>query len=71
LTTGSWLPQVVKTWKTRRAGDFSWAWLAAFSSGVAFWAVYGFLRDDLAIILTNVITLGLVLSIVGVKMRER
>ncbi|HVS31713.1 MAG TPA: SemiSWEET transporter [Thermoanaerobaculia bacterium] len=70
LVTGSWLPQVVKTWKTRRAQDFSWAWLAAFSVGVALWGVYGVLRDDLALILTNVLTLFLVLSIVVVKMRE-
>ena len=71
LVTGSWLPQVVKTWTTRRAQDFSWAWLTAFSIGVALWGVYGVLRDDLALILTNVLTLFLVLSIVVVKMRER
>ena len=43
LVTGSWLPQVVKTWKTGRAQDFSWAWLAAFSIGVALWGVDGVL----------------------------
>jgi MtN3 and saliva related transmembrane protein len=71
LTTGSWLPQVIKTWRTREAGDFSWVWLASFATGVAMWAVYGFARNDIPIILTNVVTFLLVLSIAGVKIRGR
>ena len=71
LTTGAWLPQIVKTWRTRSAHDFSWGYLAMFSSGVALWAVYGFLRDDIAVTGANVVTIVLVLGVIVVKLTEK
>lgn len=70
LTTGAWLPQLLKTWRTGHAGDFSWAYLAMFSAGVFLWAVYGFCRRDWAVIGANVVTFLLVLSVVAVKLRQ-
>ncbi|HYC90307.1 MAG TPA: SemiSWEET transporter [Thermoanaerobaculia bacterium] len=69
-TTAAWLPQVVRTWRTRAAEDFSWSYLALFSSGVAGWIVYGFLRKDFVVIAANVVTLLLVLTVLFVKIRE-
>ena len=71
LTTGAWLPQIVKTWRTRSAHDFSWGYLAMFSTGVALWAVYGVLRNDIAVIGANVVTIVLVLGVIAVKLAER
>ena len=71
LTTGAWLPQIVKTWRTRSAHDFSWGYLAMFSTGVALWAVYGFLRDDIAVLGANVVTIVLVIGVIVVKLTER
>lgn len=56
-TTGSWIPQAVKTIRSGSAKDFSWSYLAMFSTGVALWAAYGVMRHDIVITLTNVITL--------------
>ena len=70
LTTGSWLPQVVKTWRAGSARDFSWSYLAMFSTGVTLWLVYGLLREDPVIVAANGITVLLVLSIAVVKWRE-
>jgi MtN3 and saliva related transmembrane protein len=70
-TTAAWLPQVLKTWKTRSAEDFSWPYLAMFSSGVALWLVYGALRKDAVIMAANAITLLLVVTVAFVKSRER
>ena len=70
LTTGSWLPQVVKTWRSRSARDFSWSYLAMFATGVTLWFVYGLLRRDPVIVAANGITVLLVLSIALVKWRE-
>lgn len=67
LTTGAWLPQVMKTIRTRSAHDFSWGYLAAFSLGVSLWALYGVLKQDIAIIAANVATLVLVALIAWVK----
>lgn len=70
-TTAAWLPQVVRTWRSRSAEDFSWGYLAMFSTGVALWNVYGVLRKDPVIIAANAVTLALVLTVAFVKMRER
>ena len=70
LTTGAWLPQVFKTFTTRSARDFSWGYLVMFLCGVFLWAIYGFMRHDIAVIGANVVTLILVLGVIVVKMRE-
>ena len=66
-TTSSFLPQAWKTFKSRSADDFSWAYLALFSTGVTLWLIYGLLKKDAAIIGANAVTLLLLLVIVGVK----
>jgi len=66
-TTSAFLPQVIKTWKTRETDDFSWGYLTLFSTGVTLWLIYGLLRKDAAVIGANAITLVLVLVIAGVK----
>lgn len=70
-TTAAWLPQVLKTWRSRKAEDFSWSYLAMFSTGVSLWLVYGILRKDFVIVAANGVTLLLVLTVIFVKTRER
>ena len=69
LRTTAFIPQVMKTWRTRQADDFSWMWLAMFSAGIAVWLGYGILLSDVAIILANAVTLVLVASIAVIKAR--
>ena len=71
LTTACWVPQVFRTWRTRTARDFSWTYIAMFTAGVAAWAVYGFLRHDVAVLAANAITLVLILVVATVKFAER
>ena len=70
LTTGAWLPQITKSLRTKSAHDFSWGYLIMFFSGVFLWAVYGFMRNDLAVIGANVVTVLLVIGVILVKLRE-
>jgi MtN3 and saliva related transmembrane protein len=70
-TTAAWLPQVKQTWQTRSAEDFSWSYLALFSTGVALWMIYGILRKDPAVVVANAVTLLLVIVMSVVKMREQ
>jgi MtN3 and saliva related transmembrane protein len=70
LTTAAFIPQVMKTWRSRRAHDFSWLWLGLFSGGIATWLGYGVLTNDSAIIVANAVTLVLVLSIALIKARH-
>ena len=68
LTTGAWLPQLLKCWRTRSAADLSWSYLAVLGIGVVLWAVYGLLSSDLVLILANVITVLALLLLVGFKL---
>jgi MtN3 and saliva related transmembrane protein len=69
LTTLAFLPQLLKTWKSRSAKDISLSWLLTFISGIALWILYGVYTGSLPVILSNVITLGLTLIILFFKLR--
>jgi len=69
LTTSSFLPQAIKTVRTHSTQDFAWPYLTLFSVGVLMWNLYGWLRQDVAVVAANTITLVLVLVIVAVKIR--
>ena len=62
LTMFSFVPQVVKMYKTRHASDVSLVMLVQMSLGVALWAVYGVSVRDPIIIFANVITLSTLLA---------
>lgn len=68
-TTGSWLPQVLRTFRTRSTGDFSWGYMCLFGGGVACWLAYGLLRHDPPLAAANLVTLVLFLGIVAIKWR--
>jgi MtN3 and saliva related transmembrane protein len=70
-TTVSYYPQLKKCWETGSAGDLSLKMFLTLASGVALWAVYGFLKSDPVIILANVIGLALLGGILYFKLRER
>jgi MtN3 and saliva related transmembrane protein len=66
-TTLSFLPQVIRTLRTRHARDLSAAWLLLFGFGVALWLAYGIGRSDVAIIAANAVTFGLVMVLIVAK----
>lgn len=55
LSTLSLLPQVVRTWRTRSAADFSVAWLIMALVANAVWMGYGGLINAPAVIAVNVL----------------
>ncbi len=69
LTTLSFLPQLVTTYRKRSAKDLSWGMLLAFSGGVILWLVYGMALRALPIILANAVTLSLLVAIMTMKLR--
>lgn len=68
LTTVAFLPQVIKTWKSRSAKDLSLGMFSIFCTGVLLWLVYGLLENDLPIILANSVTLVLALTLLAFKL---
>ena len=69
LTTISFLPQVVKTARSRSARDLSLSMLLVFLIGLVLWTIYGLQVGSLPIIAANVITIVLVGAILGMKVR--
>ena len=47
------VPQIVKAYKSKQVDDVSRGMLMIIMSGVGLWSVYGILKDDIPIIITN------------------
>jgi MtN3 and saliva related transmembrane protein len=71
LTTLSFVPQVVRTWRTKSVEDVSLWMLLAFNGGITLWLTYGILIGKPAIIFANGITLLLALTLLGLKLKYR
>jgi MtN3 and saliva related transmembrane protein len=71
FTTVPYYPQLKKCWQTGSAGDLSLKMFSTLAAGIALWAVYGFLKSDIVIILANTISLALLMGILYFKLRER
>ncbi|MEO6174293.1 MAG: SemiSWEET transporter [Flavobacterium circumlabens] len=62
--TLSVIPQILKVWKTKKVKEISLLTFSALTFGIAAWIVYGFLKNDLPIIITNSVSLFLNLIMV-------
>ncbi len=71
LTTLSFVPQVVKIWKSKSAGDISFGMFLLFSAGILLWLIYGILIGAQPIIVANAVTLALALTIIVMKIRYK
>lgn len=69
LTTISFVPQAVKTIRTRNTSGISLAMYVIFTVGVGLWLVYGLLLGSWPMILANTVTLLLALTILVSKLR--
>jgi len=63
LTTAAFLPQLIKTLKTKKADDVSLITLVMFISGLFSWIIYGYRISSTPILVANLITLVLNLLI--------
>ena len=70
LAISSAMPQILKIIKTKKTGDLSLPMYIMLCIAVSLWVVYGFLVDQIAIIVTNGIFLGLNLVILYLKIRH-
>ena len=63
LTTAAFVPQLIKTLKTKKADDVSLITLIMFIIGVLSWIIYGYQISSIPILVANLITLILNLLI--------
>lgn len=70
LTTISFVPQAIKTIRSQDTEGISVLMYLSFSAGIVLWMIYGFLRDDIVIIVANIVTLFLALPILFIALRN-
>jgi MtN3 and saliva related transmembrane protein len=70
-TTGTvlMLPQVIRTWRTRRADDLSFTMVLLYVINCALWLVYGLLIGAVPIVVAN--AAGLTIAIVQLVLKVR
>jgi len=68
FTTVAFVPQVIKTWKSKSAKDLSLGMFSIFCTGVTCWLVYGFYTSNFPILVANAATLVLALTLLYFKL---
>ena len=71
LTTMSFLPQAVKTIKSKDTGSLSFPMYLMFVLGVLLWLIYGTLNEQMPIIIGNLVTLLLAGIILMFMLRDQ
>lgn len=69
ITSLTFLPQVIKTWKEKSAKDVSLLMFIIAAINEVMWIAYGALLDNWVIILTNSIVLAMSLTMIFLKIR--
>ena len=71
ITTFAYVPQVIRTWRTKSSGDLSLGMFGLLMVGVVLWLTYGLMINDVPIIIANVVTLSLQCSVLVMIIRQR
>ena len=71
LTTSSFLPQIIKGYKTKKLDDLSRYLMIMFSTGTVLWIIYGIFKNDLVIIGANSIASALNVVLLVMKFSYR
>jgi MtN3 and saliva related transmembrane protein len=71
VTVFTFLPQVLKTWKERSAKNVSLMMFVIAIANEILWIAYGVLRDDMVIIITNIVMMCMASIMIFLKFRYR
>jgi len=71
LTTLAFVPQALKTIRSRDTRGLSLGMYVVFTIGVGFWLAYGIALESWPMILSNIITFGLSATILAMKARYK
>ena len=70
MTTLAFVPQAVKTIRTKDTRSISLGMYVVFTIGIAFWLVYGIALDSMPMILSNIVTFLLSATILTMKLKH-
>ena len=71
LTTVSFVPQALHTFRTRDVSGISLGMYSVFTLGISLWLAYGLMLQAWPIVCANAVTLGLASAILLMKLRYR
>lgn len=71
LTTIAFVPQALKSWRTRDLSGVSLPMYGLFTAGVALWLLYGLMLESWPIVVANLATLTLAGLVLILKVRHR
>lgn len=71
LTTIAFVPQAVRTIRSRETHAISLGMYVFFTIGVGFWLAYGVALRSWPMVVSNLVTLALSATILGLKLRYR
>ena len=69
LTTIAFLPQVIKSWRSRSTRDVSLGMFLILNTGIVLWLIYGLILESRPLIYANTVTLILTGTILVLKLR--
>ena len=67
ITSVASLPQLLKTWKTKKADDLSYGLLVFLVAGISLWLLYGVLIGAVPVVIESAVSLASVGSIAVLK----
>ena len=71
LSAITFLPQVIKTWKMKAAGELSFGMILLVTGSVSMWICYGLLLKNNVIIITNSVVFILSLFLIYFKLNYK
>lgn len=70
MTTLAFVPQAVKTIRTRDTRSISLGMYVVFTVGIGFWLMYGIALNSMPMILSNIVTFLLSGTILALKLKH-
>ncbi len=67
LTTSGYIPQIVKGYRTKKMHDVSILMISILCVGMFLWIVYGYLVNDTALLISNIIGTTFLAILVAMK----
>ena len=71
FTTASFLPQAIKTIRTKDVSGVSLLMYSMFVTGVIFWLIYGWLLGNMVIVAANMVTVILAGIVLVIKIKHK
>ena len=70
LTTLCMLPQVLKSYRTKKTRDISWGYLSMLGFGMALWVIYGLMISSIPVFAGNIVCGAFVLALAWLKAKH-